>query len=124
MLREKLLFSALLATPLATLAYFAVAFGFGAAFWTWLAAITVLGMAVAAIVRWHARNVAYRCGNCDVVFTIDPFIDFTSPHLPGRKHLRCPRCGRRSWCEELERQAAAPPPVNPPSRTIGPGRPE
>ncbi len=124
MLREKLIFLTLVAVPVATLTYFAVVFGFGTAFWVWLGAFMILGLAISAVVRWHARNVAYRCGSCREVFTIGPLVDFTSPHFPGRKHLRCPRCGKRSWCEELDRQEAAPPPVNPPSRGFGTRRTE
>lgn len=116
MLREKLILAILLAVPVATLSYFAAAFGIGKAFWIWLVAFVALGLALTWIVRWHARRAAYRCTKCGSVFTISAFVDFTSPHYPGHKHLRCPDCEQRSWCEELERSAAAPPPVNPPTR--------
>ncbi len=105
MLRERLIFVAMVAVPVATLTYFAVAFGFNTAFFVWLGGFVALGLALAALVRWHARNVAYRCGHCQRVFTISPFVDFTSPHCPGRKHLHCPGCGRRSWCQEVRLEA-------------------
>ncbi len=103
MLREKLILAGVLAVPVATLVYFAAAFGIGTAFWIWLGAFVLLGIGVWALVHWHASKVAYRCGHCNAVFTIGTFVDFTSPHTRSKKHLKCPSCQKRSWCEELER---------------------
>ncbi|MCX6825814.1 MAG: hypothetical protein NTV06_00905 [candidate division Zixibacteria bacterium] len=51
-------------------------------------------------VRWHAINTEYKCPKCGNVFRISTFIDFISPHFPNKKWLKCPSCGRRSWCPE------------------------
>ncbi|OIQ05910.1 MAG: hypothetical protein AUK59_02025 [Candidatus Altarchaeum sp. CG2_30_32_3053] len=52
------------------------------------------------LVRWHAKNFAYRCPKCGHEFEISAFIDFISPHGlckgGGWKYLKCPKCHERS----------------------------
>jgi len=64
------------------------------------AVIPVIAAAIglALLIRWHARNTTYICEKCGYQFDIGPLIDFISPHLPERKLLSCPSCGKRSWC--------------------------
>ena len=57
------------------------------------------------LVRWHARATAYRCAVCGYEFTISTLLDLTSPHVPDKKFLKCPQCGKRSWAMILMRDA-------------------
>jgi DNA-directed RNA polymerase subunit RPC12/RpoP len=61
----------------------------------WLA-VFVMGIML-LLVRWHAKNTAYRCRVCGHEFEISTGTDLISPHLPEKKYLRCPQCGKRSW---------------------------
>ncbi len=56
------------------------------------------------IVRWHARVTAYRCSECRNEFEITAFKDFISPHVPDKKYLMCPKCGKRSWAMILAKR--------------------
>ena len=57
------------------------------------------------LVRWHAQNTAYRCRSCLHEFEISSQKDFISPHGFGRKYLKCPACGRRSWALALSKES-------------------
>lgn len=67
-------------------------------------AVTVIGLFF--LVRWHAGRAAYRCPGCSREFMVSAWIDFLSPHTIGEKLLRCPSCGKSSWCIEIDRTAA------------------
>jgi DNA-directed RNA polymerase subunit RPC12/RpoP len=58
------------------------------------------------LVRWHARATAYRCSACGEEFTISAFVDFFSPHIPDKKLLKCPKCGKRGWSKILMRDSS------------------
>jgi DNA-directed RNA polymerase subunit RPC12/RpoP len=51
------------------------------------------------LVRWHAQQFGYCCGQCGAEFKISTFKDFISPHALTLKYLRCPQCGKRSWAQ-------------------------
>jgi len=57
--------------------------------------------AVFLIVRWLAGNTVYLCPACGYEFAISTFRYFISPHIRRRKLLKCPRCGKRSWCRAM-----------------------
>ena len=101
MRREHAVFALMLAVPTAVLAIVHFQSGWSWIWWTWLAALAAVAVMLHIVVRWHARHHRYRCQHCGNVFEITAYIDLTNPHVPGRKHLLCPGCGRRSWCEEL-----------------------
>lgn len=65
----------------------------------WL--VLCFGGSLFLLVRWHARNTAYRCGECDWEFEISFFTDFISPHIPNKKYLKCPHCNEKTWAEIL-----------------------
>jgi hypothetical protein len=96
-----------LAIKLAALAVFALAVFVLPRIWHWRSLPAVIVGALVAftffMVRWHARRTGYRCPTCDQLFAISPWTDFLSPHLSGVKMLRCPSCGRSSWCPEIDR---------------------
>jgi DNA-directed RNA polymerase subunit RPC12/RpoP len=72
----------------------------------WYIGLIIIVIAVGILfllVRWHARNFAYRCPECGQEFEISTFTDFISPHGGGKKYLRCPRCQKRSWANEMEK---------------------
>jgi len=69
-------------------------------------AVIVVGGAF-LLIRWHARNTAYRCRNCGHEFEISIFTDAISPHGAGGGGwtcLRCSRCGKRTRAEMLRKQ--------------------
>ncbi|MDH7576450.1 MAG: hypothetical protein QHH75_01265 [Bacillota bacterium] len=57
------------------------------------------------LVRWHARNTAYICPKCGHFFMISAMEDFLSPHMIDQKLLKCPKCGKRSWCQAVSAKA-------------------
>jgi DNA-directed RNA polymerase subunit RPC12/RpoP len=72
--------------------------------WPWgLIAWLVLcfGGSLYLLVRWHALNTAYRCPACKGTFEISIFSDFSSPHVPNKKYLKCPHCNERNWANIL-----------------------
>lgn len=68
----------------------------------WL--VLCFGGSLFLLVRWHARNTAYRCTACAWEFEISFFTDFISPHFPNKKLLKCPRCDERNWAEILMKE--------------------
>jgi len=69
-------------------------------FYIWL--ILVIG-GLLLFVRWHVKNFAYRCLRCGHEFEISIFIYFISPHGPGWKYLKCPKCHERSRATMIKR---------------------
>ena len=69
-------------------------------------AVIVVGGAF-LLIRWYARNTAYRCRNCGHEFEISILTDAISLHGSGGggwKYLRCPRCGKRTKTEILRKE--------------------
>ena len=62
-----------------------------------LPVILGLGLLMYSIVHIHARRTVYLCRLCSTRFTINAWIDFTSPHLATTKLLCCPHCGKVAW---------------------------
>ena len=69
--------------------------------WVIWAGAAILGLGF--LVGWHAQHFAYRCEQCETIFTVPALVDFASPQGIGRgpdgdmrgwKLLRCPTCGR------------------------------
>jgi DNA-directed RNA polymerase subunit RPC12/RpoP len=47
----------------------------------------------------------YQCGNCGQTFSLTPFAAAVAPHrFGGRKLVRCPHCGVRSWVSPVPKQ--------------------
>lgn len=69
----------------------------------WLLLWTVTGVLIPMyfLVRWHARSTAYRCPSCGHEFEISAWTDFITPHVPGRKYVGCPSCGKKGWAKVL-----------------------
>ena len=68
-------------------------------FAVWLG--TFVGGGLFLLVRWHAKNTAYRCPACRYEFDISALTNFASPQVPNKKYLKCPRCGKRNWATVL-----------------------
>lgn len=43
----------------------------------------------------------YRCARCGTVFSSSAFAAVFAPHLGGKKRLRCPSCGARTWTSRV-----------------------
>jgi len=59
------------------------------------------------LIRWHARNTAYRCRDCHHEFEISVLTDATSLHGTGGggwKYLKCPQCGKRTRARVLRKE--------------------
>ena len=113
-----------LSIKLAALAVFALAVFVLPRTWHWrsLPAVIIGALIVFTffMVRWHARRTAYRCPACDQVFAISPWTDFLSPHLSGVKMLRCPSCGRSTWCPEIDHAEVPEDPLPRQAAQVGP----
>ena len=62
-------------------------------FYIWL--ILTFG-SIFLFIRWDVKNFAYRCSKCGYEFEISIFTYFITPHGPGWKYLKCPKCQKRS----------------------------
>jgi DNA-directed RNA polymerase subunit RPC12/RpoP len=71
-------------------------------FAVWL--VLCFGGSLFLLVRWHASSTAYRCPACAHEFEISVLADFASLQLPGKKHLKCPGCGKRNWATVLMKE--------------------
>jgi len=69
-------------------------------FYVWL--IPMIG-GLLLFVRWHVKNFAYRCSKCGHEFEISIFAYFITPHGPGWKYLKCPKCHKRSKATMIKR---------------------
>jgi len=65
----------------------------------WLAVI--FSGSLFLLVRWHTGTTAYRCPTCEHEFEISVLTDLVSPHVPDKKYLQCPQCGKRNWATVL-----------------------
>lgn len=55
------------------------------------------------LVRWNSKHTAYICPKCNNEFTISTLTDFISPHMVTTKLLKCPSCGKLSWCHAIDK---------------------
>jgi uncharacterized C2H2 Zn-finger protein len=67
----------------------------------WYFWLPIVVSVLALLVRWHAKNFAYRCPRCGKVFEVSTFEDFLGPNGVNKKYLKCPICRRRAWAEIL-----------------------
>lgn len=65
----------------------------------WL--IVVIPGSLLLLVRRHASCTAYRCSSCGHDFEISTLTDLISPHVLGKKYLKCRLCGQRGWARVL-----------------------
>jgi len=56
----------------------------------------------------HRRKFAYRCPVCDNEFQVSLFTDLVSPHGPGWKYLKCPKCHRRVRARLIKKTGRKP----------------
>ncbi|MFH1032401.1 MAG: hypothetical protein V1767_07580 [Chloroflexota bacterium] len=68
----------------------------------WL--VVIVGGGTYSFVRWHARNFAYQCPNCENEFEISTGTDFVTPNGFTRKYLKCPKCNQRAWMKTLKKE--------------------
>lgn len=69
------------------------------------AIVPVLIIALAMLfMGWINRNFDYECAGCGRRFSLSFWQAALSPHMMGRKFVRCPGCGRRGWAAAIRRQ--------------------
>jgi DNA-directed RNA polymerase subunit RPC12/RpoP len=59
--------------------------------------VIIVTLIVAAWQDWMNHTFNYQCGNCGEVFGLSLLGGMLSPHMRGRKLIRCPNCGKISW---------------------------
>jgi len=66
---------------------------------------------VAVLLLSHAVNRTltsrfdYRCGACDELFSLSPWVATIAPHrFGGYKYARCPRCGSFAWMAPVPKE--------------------
>lgn len=57
--------------------------------------VLLTALLLGLLLRWHATSFAYRCPECDHIFTLSIAQDFISPNLGTHKLVRCPKCNDR-----------------------------
>jgi hypothetical protein len=67
----------------------------------WYFWLLIIIATLTLLAEWHAKNFAYICPKCDIIFEISAFEDLLSPNGANMKYLRCPKCRRRSWADVL-----------------------
>ncbi|UCF77982.1 MAG: hypothetical protein JSW03_07660 [Candidatus Eiseniibacteriota bacterium] len=72
--------------------------------WHIILLLILVGVALYFLVTWHARTTGYGCAKCGHEFNITALTDLISPHVPGKKYLKCPSCHRRTWARERKRR--------------------
>lgn len=75
----------------------------GLVVWVLLVVVTV------GILLAGAAGTIYECPACGHRFDIEPGTDVISPHYPGAKRLRCPKCGKVEWARSVKRGATTRP---------------
>lgn len=81
---------------------------FGGAFlsplrWPW-GMILFLGLVIMMLillVNWQVSKVGYRCSACNHEFDINMRNAFLTPHVWGKKYLKCPECQKSQWAIEI-----------------------
>ena len=77
----------------------------------WYIWLILIAGSLFLLVRWHAKNFAYRCLKCGHEFEISISRDFISPHGSsegsGWKYLKCPKCHERSRATVLRKMKRA-----------------
>jgi DNA-directed RNA polymerase subunit RPC12/RpoP len=51
-----------------------------------------------------SKNFDYQCASCGTRFSPSAVAAALTPHMPGRKLLRCPSCGRTTWAARVPKQ--------------------
>ena len=67
-----------------------------------IAAALIVGLSIQG---WIARHFEYECNNCGNRFSLSLLAGVLAPHAMGKKWVRCPRCGRRSWVYPVPRNS-------------------
>ena len=49
------------------------------------------------LMGWINRSFDYECAECGARFSLSFWQAALSPHMMGRKLVRCPECGSRGW---------------------------
>lgn len=59
--------------------------------------VLVTGLFTAAALEWNAGT--YECRHCKARFTPTAGAYMAGMHTITRRHLKCPECGKKSWCK-------------------------
>lgn len=67
--------------------------------------VIVLGV-VFVFMTWSQRTryFDYQCKNCGAVFNLPFSVAVVSPHMMGRKYVKCPHCGQWSWVSPVPKE--------------------
>lgn len=70
--------------------------------------VCVLAISIGGVLLfswWHVRSTLYLCPRCGHAFGISVWRDIGSLNFFDKQLLPCPRCGKRSWCKSVGKQA-------------------
>lgn len=62
-------------------------------------ALIVVFMGMFVCTHLDADNSIYECKHCQTRFTPTIGAYLIGMHTPTKRHLKCPECGKRSWCK-------------------------
>ena len=62
------------------------------------------GVAIAASVAYAVfdyKTTVYQCGKCKIIHRPDVKAWMCGMHTPGKRLLKCPKCGETSWHDKF-----------------------
>lgn len=62
-------------------------------------------LVVLLMAKIHSNLFGYICPSCDKQFEISTVTNARSPHLFRVTYLRCPHCGKLSWCRDISKKS-------------------
>ncbi|HAD81981.1 MAG: hypothetical protein A2509_06825 [Candidatus Edwardsbacteria bacterium RIFOXYD12_FULL_50_11] len=60
-----------------------------------------IAMLLLVLAKWQTNKFGYRCPACTHEFDIKMINAFLTPHVWGKKYLKCPECYKSQWAIEI-----------------------
>ena len=72
---------------------------------TGLALIVIFAIVVFVVLTQYLllKIFYFKCAKCGNLFTPSLLADLLTFHSAGRKRLKCPICGKRSWAQRIRK---------------------
>ena len=61
-------------------------------------------MSIITAVYIDYKNGKYKCEKCGGEFEPSVASYVFSPHFFTSRHLKCPKCGEKSWCKQIKKR--------------------
>lgn len=74
--------------------------------WPLVAALPLMAIIIAEMVRMYHRDARYVCPHCHTTFQPSMREFFFATHTPKTRKLTCENCGTKDWCVEVAAESA------------------